>query len=275
MTRTSNEPVSDTGAAALYLELLKGCLTRLWFEDGHIAAVSDETSARRSRRRGGRSYVATSGYDRSLRERGLDWPAHAETMIGVARLDALQGCVEQVLRDGVPGDLVETGVWRGGASILMKGVLAAHGDTERVVWCADSFQGLPPPDPEHFPQDAGDTHHNAEPLAVSRAHVEANFARYRLLDDRVRFLEGWFKDTLPSAPIEKIAVLRLDGDMYESTIQALDALYDRVSVGGFLIVDDYYLAGCREAVEDFRTAHGIQDEIVEEDWTGVHWRRSG
>ena len=269
---TAPVPAPGPEAAALYLGLLKGALTRLWFDDGHIVRVDE--AGRRRRRRGRPVYGQESGYDRSQREVGLDWPAHAETMIGIKRLDALQACVETVLADGVSGDLVETGVWRGGASILMKGVLAAYGDTTRTVWCCDSFQGLPPPDPERYPADAGDTHHDAEPLAVTQEQVAANFARYRLLDDRVRFLAGWFKDTLPTAPIETVAVLRLDGDMYESTIQALDPLYDKLSVGGFVVVDDYALEGCRAAVDDFRRAHGIDDEIVEDDWTGVHWRRT-
>ena len=76
-------------------------------------------------------------------------------------------------------------------------------------------------------------------LAVPEEEVKANFRRYGLLDDQVRFLPGWFKDTLQDAPIDRIAVLRLDGDLYESTIQALDALYPRVSPGGFCIIDDY------------------------------------
>jgi O-methyltransferase len=269
---TARGPAPGPAAAAMYLDLLKGALTRLWFDDGHIVRVDE--GGRRKRRRVSPVYGKQHGYDRREREVGLDWPAAAETMIGIKRLDALQQCVETVLADDVDGDLVETGVWRGGASILMKGVLSAYGDTTRMVWCCDSFQGLPAPDAERYPADAGDTHHNAEPLAVTQEQVAANFERYRLLDDRVRFLAGWFKDTLPTAPIEKVALLRLDGDMYESTIQALDALYGKLSVGGFVVVDDYALEGCRAAVEEFRQAHGIDDEIVEEDWTGVHWRRT-
>jgi len=90
----------------------------------------------------------------------------------------------------------------------------------------------------------------------------------------VKFLPGWFRDTLPAAPIERIAVLRLDGDMYESTMLALSTLYPKVSAGGFLIVDDYgALPNCRLAVEDFRTAQGITDPIVTVDWTGAYWRK--
>lgn len=217
-------------------------------------------------------------FDQRTRDLGMDWPVDAETMIGMQRLTSLQNCVETVLADDIPGDLVECGVWRGGASILMRAVLAAHGDTTRSVWLADSFEGVPPPDAENYKADklpwyAMGLHRAAPVLAVSEAEVKANFERYGLLDDQVRFLPGWFKDTLPNAPIDRISVLRLDGDLYESTIQALDALYSRLSPGGFCIIDDYNLDGCRQAVADYRGKHGISTEIVTIDQCGVFWRK--
>ncbi len=109
---------------------------------------------------------------------------------------------------------------------------------------------------------------------MSEEEVRANFERYGLLDEQVRFLKGFFQDTLADAPIEQLAVVRLDGDMYESTIVALDALYPKLSVGGYLIVDDWgAVPGCRQAVEDYRRDHGITEPIVEIDWTGVYWQR--
>lgn len=210
-----------------------------------------------------------------LRSRGLGWPARAQTLIGLQRLDNIQYCVETVLQEGVPGDLIETGVWRGGACIFMRAILKAHGDQTRAVWLADSFTGLPLPNAADYPADAGDKHHAWNDFfAVSRAEVEANFRRYGLLDGRVRFLEGWFKDTLPTAPIERLAVMRLDGDMYESTMQALEALYPKLSPGGFVIVDDYYLPPCARAINDFRGAQGIADPIREIDGNAVFWRRA-
>jgi O-methyltransferase len=121
--------------------------------------------------------------------------------------------------------------------------------------------------------DAGDRHHRNEYLKVSRAEVEENFRRYGLLDEQVVFLEGWFADTLPRAPIERLAVFRLDGDMYQSTIEALEALYPRLSPGGSCIVDDYALPGCHRAVDDFRARHGIGEALERIDYTGVHWRK--
>jgi O-methyltransferase len=207
---------------------------------------------------------------------GLDWPSDAETMIGMKRLDNVQACVTDALRRGVPGDLVEAGVWRGGVAILMRAVLAAYDDPARRVWLADSFRGLPEPDPEHYPADSGDRHWELTPyLGIPLDVVQNNFRRYGLLDDRVRFLPGWFRDTLPSAPINAIAVLRIDGDMYESTFEALSALYPKVSPDGYVIVDDYGgLPNCKAAVCDFRNQHGVREEIVAVDWTGVYWRKA-
>jgi O-methyltransferase len=170
--------------------------------------------------------------------------------------------------------LLEAGVWRGGACIMMRGVLAAYGITDRTVWVADSFEGLPSPDPINYPADTGDRHSTHGALRVSLEDVQTNFHNYGLLDGQVKFLKGWFKDTLAAAPIERLAVLRLDGDMYSSTIQTLEALYDKLSPGGYLIVDDYILDGCRQAIEDFRARTGIRDEINDIDGAAVFWRKS-
>jgi O-methyltransferase len=228
------------------------------------------------------------------RELGLDWPPEAETMIGMQRLTSLQHCVETVLDEDVPGDLIECGVWRGGACILMRAVLAAYGDEKRRVWLADSFAGLPPPDTETYAADTGKAERInfrrrlpspsavvpglnralVGMLAVPETEVRANIQRYGLLDDQVGFLPGWFKDTLPDAPIDSIAVLRIDGDLYESTMQALEALYPRLSPGGFCVIDDYLVSYApRQAVTDYRAEHGITGEIVDIDGTGVLWRK--
>jgi O-methyltransferase len=211
----------------------------------------------------------------NMRQLGDYWPVRAHTMIGLKRLNNIQFCVETAIKDGIQGDLVETGVWRGGACIFMRAILKAHCDTTRTVWVADSFVGLPPPNAEEYSADAGDIHHTfGDFLAVSRKQVEENFRRYNLLDGQVRFLEGWFKDTLPTAPIDRLAVLRLDGDMYESTIQTLEVLYDKLSSGGFVIIDDYNLEPCKRAVTDFRSQKRINDTITEIDGKGVFWRKS-
>ncbi|HEX5587548.1 MAG TPA: TylF/MycF/NovP-related O-methyltransferase, partial [Acidimicrobiia bacterium] len=126
-----------------------------------------------------------------------------------------------------------------------------------------------------YPADEGVDLSGVDLLKVDVQRVQANFARYGLLDDQVQFLPGWFRDTLHVAPIEQLAIMRLDGDLYESTMDALTALYPKLSPGGFVIVDDYgAFEPCRRAVDDYRAANGIDDEIVEVDWTGAYWRRA-
>lgn len=193
------------------------------------------------------------------------------TMTGRRRLQYLRKAVESVLDEAIPGDLVECGVWRGGSALMMAGVLAMRGNQERKVWLADSFEGLPPEDGP-FDTSLIDTL-NANGLAVTEAEVRANFTELGLLDDTIRFLPGWFSDTLPSAPIDQIALLRLDGDHYSSTMDALTALYDKVVPGGFIIIDDYILPPCAAAISDFRCARGINEAMTRIDHTGVAWRK--
>lgn len=198
----------------------------------------------------------------------------SHTMVGRKRLDNIAHCLDIIRLENIPGDVIETGAWRGGASIFMKGYLSCYEMNDRKVWVADSFEGLPIPS---LPEDAGyDFSASKQPiLAVSLEEVQENFHRYDLLDENVKFLKGWFCDTLPTAPIEQLAVLRLDGDLYESTMDALNALYHKVVVGGFVIVDDYNdFEPCRRAITEFREKHKIIDPIQKIDWTGVFWRKS-
>lgn len=207
----------------------------------------------------------------------------AISMLPLARFDNLQACIRDVLERGVPGDFIETGVWRGGATIFMRGALAAYGDSTRSVWVADSFEGLPEPDPEKYPREAKAFHGVMQAkvmnhLAVGEDEVRRNFELFGLLDDRVKFLKGWFKDTLPAAPISSLSILRLDGDHYESTMDALTALYDRLSPGGYVIVDDYgeeKWTYCKKAVEDFRVSRSITTPLKRVDPSCYYWQREG
>lgn len=206
----------------------------------------------------------------------------AVTMLPMCRLNNLQSCVATIIREDIPGDLIETGVWRGGATIFMRGVLKAYGDQNRTVWVSDSFEGLPEPDKTRFPKEAA--FHDGRimqqvyrRMAAALPQVRANFEAYGLLDSQVQFLKGWFKDTLPTAPIEKLALMRLDGDYYESTMDALTSLYDRLSCGGFVIVDDYgedAWTNCRQAVDEFRKKREIQDPLLPVDSKCYLWRRT-
>jgi O-methyltransferase len=155
----------------------------------------------------------------------------------------------------------------------MRGYLAAYDLRDRAVVVADSFAGLPKPSAV---DEALDLSRDVVPiLAIERRRVEELFRAYDLLDEHVRFLEGWFADTLPTAGLSQIALLRLDGDLYSSTRDALVACYDSVVPGGFVIVDDYgAIPQCARAVADFRAARAITDVVHTIDWTGVYWRKS-
>lgn len=261
-----------------YLELLKGSLTHTLY-GGTGTLVNRPPGLRKLVKRSlvdalarrGMALVRLRPAD-ELRGEGHDWPLFGYTMVGHKRLDNARFCIEDVLANGVPGDLIETGVWRGGTTIFMRGVLKAYGVRDRTVWVADSFRGMPRPSGA-YPADAGSRAHLEADVAVPVEEVRENFRRFGLLDDQVRFLEGWFGETLPTVRDRAFAVVRLDGDMYESTIDALDNLYPALSPGGYLIVDDYALAPCRAAVDDFRKQHGIRDEIRAVDWSGVFWRK--
>jgi O-methyltransferase len=267
--------------ATLYLDLLKKCLTRIAFPEKYAPIKPQKTLPRRMVFNLCQKLLSSlkleivrrTEFDPRRREEGLDWPGDAETMVGLRRLDNLEVCITDILRQGVPGDLIETGVWRGGASIFMRAVLKVYGDTQRAVWLADSFHGLPRPNPERYPSDAGDEAWKNAALAIPVEEVKANFCKYGLLDEQVRFLVGWFRDTLPTAPIEKIAVLRLDGDMYESTLDALTHLYPKLSQGGYAIIDDYAIPGCQAAVEDYRIKHQIKEALVPIDQYAKFWQR--
>lgn len=242
-----------------YLDLMKKVLTNVVYEDAPLPS----------------EWSPDAVFDPVSRSTGLDWPSQAHTMVGARRLDNVQSCVEQVLRDGVPGDFIETGVWRGGTSIFMRAVLQAWGVTDRTVWAADSFRGMPEVADGAHPGDVAlGTHRFNDVMGVSLDTVRRNFRTYGLLDDQVRFLPGWFKDTLPSAPVRDLALIRLDGDLYESTMVALDHLYAKLSPGGFVIVDDYIIDVCRQAVHDFRDRHGITEPLHDIDGVGAYWRRT-
>jgi len=264
----------------LYLNLLKKTLTRYDMGDdrfpigGRNPAVRLAAHATTALLRPlGLDLCHYRPFEQQGRDVGRDWPGTAETMIGLRRLDNLEECITTILEEHIPGDALEAGVWRGGASIFMRAALNVLGGEDRLVWVADSFQGLPPPDP-NVSADQGVDYYKDKGLAISLDTVKANFAKYDLLGDNIRFLEGWFAATLPVAPIKDLALLRADGDMYASTMDTLNPLYPKVSPGGFVIIDDYgAVDACRKAVDDFRAARDIRAPLTEIDWSGVYWRK--
>jgi O-methyltransferase len=276
----------DQSAAELYLALLKDVILRINPPERYREFPKSRLNRNRlasfayprlqSFLRRFDLALCSTRFDRDLRESGSDWPSEADSMIGVARLSNLHDCVRTVLEEGIPGDFIETGAWRGGACIFMRAALKAYGDDYRTVWVADSFEGLPRPNRDYRAdvESGFDFYKFNDVLGVSLERVKNNFKKYGLLDSRVRFLKGWFRDTLPVAPIKRLAILRLDGDMYESTMQALESLFPKLSVGGFVIVDDYVaIPECRQAVTDYRVKHQITDIIIQIDRDGAYWRK--
>lgn len=309
----SDEAVADAAAAlskAVAARSGQYWLSRLWRTDGDDAPPFTPLSRYVDllvRSLAGSIYRDAghdgAPFDARARALGRVWPRDAHTMIGELRLRHLAYCVADVLERGVPGDFLEAGVWRGGATMLMAAMLAeaegAGGDAARNaegrrVFAADSFEGLPRPDAEQFPVDEGDTLHEYDALAVSEEQVRENFARHGLAGEvaedgitgRVEFVKGYFSDTLPVLAAElrrtrdtrahsgTLALLRLDGDMYESTWVALDELYPLLAPGGYVVIDDSEIEGCATAVHDYRLQHGITAEMVAIDGSGVYWRKS-
>lgn len=281
------EPGEAAALRARYLDLLRRALVNLIYpehelriellESGHSPAelhARDRVLRDIRYQDGGRHFAAlvAAKQDGSV-WRGRPW-RFSHTMVGMRRLEHLQWCAERVFEDGIDGDFLEAGVCQGGASILMRALQVAHGEPHRRTWLADSFEGLPVPSHE---ADANyDFSESRQPwLACSRDAVEDNFRTYDLMSAQVVFIPGWFRDTLPSAPVPKLAILRIDADLYDSTREVLTGLYDRVSPGGFVIIDDYdAFAPCRLAVREFRTERGITEPIRHIDRMAVYWRKA-
>jgi len=268
-----------TDTKKLYLELLKKSLTNFLYVEyekgppfipkGIISNFITSFFASK-----GLSIVYNKKNNKRRRMNGQDWPEFAHTMVGLKRLDNIQYCIEDILKNDIKGDFIEAGVWRGGVGIFMNALLEVNGVIDRLVWMADSFEGLPTPDIDKYPEDAGLDLHAVKFLSVSIEQVKENFRKYDLLNNRVRFLKGWFKDTLPKIPAKNLALIRCDGDIYESTMDILVNLYPKLSPGGYIIIDDWSMTQCRKAVYDFRKQKNIKDKIIKIDMSSVFWQRS-
>lgn len=220
--------------------------------------------------------MATEGLEGeklSQRIEGKDWPSdNAITMIGEKRLDNIVDCITQIQKDNVQGDLIECGVWRGGASVFMKAALNEL-SMSRKVFVADSFCGFQKKNELRFDIDKGANFLDAKELAVSKDEVKKNFEKYKLLDENVVFIEGFIENTLPSFTAS-LSLVRLDMDLYGPTLMALEYLYDKLSIGGFVIIDDYTsMLCCITAVEHFRQRHNVTEKIHMIDHTGAYWRK--
>ena len=255
--RAAGPSADPEGLRRAYLDVLKLALCDLAGDTTvSVGKLEDGSVASRE----------LSGADLRMRAAGMDWPRQGLTMVGLNRLDDLEARVESVVRDGIDGDLIEAGAWRGGASIMMRATLDTLDAHDRAVWVADSFQGFPEPDRQKGLS-------TADYLAVSLEQVKSNFERFGL-GQGVNFVPGFFEDTMSELSGRRWALVRLDGDTYEATWLTLHSLYPTLSVGGHLIVDDYgALPECGRAVDEFRDRYGIDEPLERVDWTCVGWRR--
>ncbi|KAK3244270.1 hypothetical protein CYMTET_46112 [Cymbomonas tetramitiformis] len=312
----------------LYLDIVKRSLLNIiYYEQSYQLNLTRCIAAGRVD-----PQLVPNGFSLEDRVMGQDLSAVTLTMVGAKRLENIQFCVEEAVRCGIPGDLVETGCAAGGSVIFMRAILRALNDTERRVWCCDTFCDEPKKGgntvgkvvgqlfilpliqaicsipsmfwrrkvfnffmkvQKSFPQETDNAHTSEDtvrsfiffvqnalslpaPSVPTRGttleQVKSHFARFGLLDEQVVFLQGFFSDTLPSSPIERISVLRLDGDLYSSTMDALISLYPKLSSGGFCIVDDYYaFEECRRAIDEYRKENNITAELVRIDNQSVYW----
>lgn len=246
-------------------------LSELWAVRNDRKLLSELENAKRN---GETILLDMSGGDKPIAVDGnlRNYTEFSYTLVGRKRLDHLQECIEDLLEEGIPGDFLEAGVWRGGCCILMRAILASRKCGNRNVWLADSFAGIPrvsSSEDHEYEMDAS----RLPFLAVSEEEVKRNFERFDLMDDQVRFLPGLFKETLRTSHTGPLALLRIDCDLYSSTRTVLESLYPRLSSGAWVIVDDYgILPPCRKAVNDFRGTHGILSPLERIDRHAVCWR---
>ena len=242
--------VLKTRAREMYMQLLATTLTGTVYRSRSMGFKAGPAKG-----------LPRLAYNNATRSEGNDWPEIGMTMVGMKGLANIRQALETVIRGKVAGDFLEAGVWRGGASIFAKGVLRVYGeDVKRRVWVCDSFRGLP----ENSTKLDSPHWKTLKVLEVSKDSVREHFKQFDLLDDNVLFRKGYFVDSLPKVrkEIGSLAVLRADGDMYESTMDIVFNLYDKLSRDGFIIIDDYGIPECKRAILDFRRMHKITEPII-------------
>lgn len=226
-----------------YIELIKRAVS------GYLQLGAEQPFA---------AFDFTRFYDTRAGTWKIDAASRPLTLLGKAQIDLIEDCVVRLEAEGIQGDFLEAGVWRGGVIALLRALVTAYG-IDRKIHAADSFAGIPLN--TRFKHDPVDLW--PDRWAAGLDEVKANLERFGLLDDRIAFLPGLFDDTLPRLTDERFALVRLDSDSYDSVLTSLDWLYPRLSRGGIVIVDDWHLPGCRFAVDAYRTRHGIIDAVQE------------
>jgi hypothetical protein len=227
-----------------YLDLLKRALNNFLYLGGS---------------RSFRDFEITQFYDNDKAQWRLPPYAQPHSLLATAKLNCLQSLMYDVVANNVAGDFIEAGVYKGGTTVFMRGFLRHHRISDRIVWVADSFMGIPK---STRYQDIGDPVDEWKDRWIAGLdEVKSIFSRYGLLDEQVKFLQGYFSESFPKAPFDKFAIARLDADSYESTMDALEYIYPRMTRGGYVIIDDWHLRKCVEAVHDYRRKQKIEEPI--------------
>lgn len=263
-------------AKYMYIEMMKSYVSGTVFMDAELSVIPSP------------SVPATLDLNLAIRQKGEDWTYAGDTMTGWARLNNIRDLLTDIICNNIRGDYIETGVWRGGASIFAKAVMSALEEPDddesttisssphRISYVCDSFQGLPPGDRNLDLSDKNWDTVGKGYLEVASNIVANNFKKFGMLDSNVVFAKGFFNETMPplSKQILSLSIMRLDGDMYESTVDVLYNLYDKLSIGGYVIMDDWFGFPSRTACEDFFQVHQINPDIIAIDNTAAYWKKT-
>ncbi|MEM1032439.1 MAG: TylF/MycF/NovP-related O-methyltransferase [Myxococcota bacterium] len=266
-------------ATARYLDLLNDSLTGIL--EGP-AAVPPRLSGRRRQvvdvanralARWNLEIMRAERFDLQRRLTGSSQPLKALTQMSRLRLRQLEAMVRFLVAEGIEGDVLEAGAWRGGSVIFLRATLDVLGAKDRTVWAADSFAGYPPPGPDAGPEER-ELYAQARYWTVTRTEIVQNLERYRCARG-VEVLEGWFDRSLPEANLGPLAMVRVDVDGYEGVRAALEVAWPKLASGGFVIVEDVEVAGAYRAATDVRRASGVTAPWRETPGSPrtVYWRK--
>ena len=228
------------------------------------------------------------GYEDEGRYQQMVLAVTGYTMVTYDGLVSVADQVRFCEENNIPGAFVELGTWKGGSFAVMAQANLAYGKSRRRMHGFDSFQGLPAPRADKdFDEMVGDTFKitreqadgSLKPIGAllsEQSDVEVLLAKVGYPRSEVQLHAGWFQDTVQvvAPKIGPIAILRLDGDLYESYMIALDHLWDNVAVGGFVIFDDWVYRGCRDAVNEFFNKRGLREYVCYADATVRYVRES-
>lgn len=208
------------------------------------------------------------------------------SMLSIEGLANIENSTKQILQNNIPGDFVECGVWRGGTGIIIKKILQQFNDKKRKIFLLDSYEGMENLEKSNtltendkldelcsYILNDAEKYFNRKLIETDYDEVIKNLKHFDCYDKNTILLKGWFNDKFPFDTIERISFLRLDCDYYYPTKVCLEKLYNKISKGGIIILDEYYLEfmGEKNAVDEFRTKNNITSKIIPVDNNIGYW----